>query len=1292
MTTPTPGSKKTTSNPLIPEKYLDVPTQRLYFLSLGLLCQSIKALDFVWSLAASEGRLATCRKWLFFDLAYCIVLSQLRIPRLNYSKASVILQICLLWFLDALLFGGISVNTSALLGSVALTSKLQAPDTSIFRGLISPLSFGMISSTPSSGDPHLLGQHTVRMSPISTAHLNPESFNYCLSPTLGHVLIPIVLNNTNLAGLKYSITPLGYSKDGAGKIEVHELNLRQLKGIEDTYQKKMQAAAQSGPVNPTDEYDEYDDDDDTEAQGIHTKLQHTQSLIHISLSRPGIVRLEQVYDSSDVDARLVISKAVVVPCPTVEFAEDEGSAKHNVRCAGQEAHPELKINVHGVPPLSLRWIRTVNGNREQFLVEGIEGEHKDKHTLEGDVLSSDIVEPTSAIVLSRVPDAQKVTVPLTVSLEKAGTYLYALEEITDGVGNSVRMGLETMAVEPDSVSKTKTTRSFTVLQKLAVSFSGCTIDSPTKLRVGEEKNLKVTAIKADLFDAPWDLTLNYRPLPSNDAKHVRPWNKNFKIKAGEMGLSIPANAPGEYRLLSVKGKYCTGTVLAPDACKVVQVPVPSAEIEWKRIHECSGDTGISSTIILHGTPPFMVYYTVKRDNEPAREIAKRFHSSRNELTFQPESSGHYTFTFTAITDAHYTNKIELQGPSIEQMIHPVASADFGADKKHILTTCWGDYVDVDVDLRGTGPWNLEVQIIGPENTETLQIPDIRQRRKTLKLPIPKELQQNSGNFEINLLNVEDASKCKRPLNVAPLKAIVKRIVPTARFYGKEAERHVVVTENETVDLPLRLTGEKPWWIEYRKVGSGEVKRIRAPDVNANIQVRDKGVYELISVSDSECKGTVADDASTYTVEWIPRPSARLAPSTAATYETYNSSHILRPICEGMNDHVDLDLTGRPPFQIMYNIAQNGESGGTKITGEPVFNSIQPRTRFQLHTSTAGRMYYEVKQIGDAAYPLSKSRDMVIPRSQRLLFEQQVSVRPSARFKNRNRLAYCLNDALVPLDTTADGAVVLEGTPPFTMKLSIKNVAASHVDKKTIQIPTNTWRLDIPSYSFNSIGPHLISIEKVTDASNCEQAALDPLFRSIWADVAETAAIIPFERREDICVGDVTRFQLEGIPPWTIAYKMNGKSFTQAVKTSPFSILQQQPGLFTVSSIAHQQKMCKAAVADLRFTVHPLPSAQVGHGKKIFQDIHEGIDFLPGDQAEIVFTLIGEPPFTFTYQRSELSPKKGVAGKVLETHTVSRVQTNEYSIFSALEGTWTVTSISDRYCRYPAQPDVSAEKT
>ena len=61
----------------------------------------------------------------------------------------------------------------------------------------------------------------------------------------------------------------------------------------------------------------------------------------------------------------------------------------------------------------------------------------------------------------------------------------------------------------------------------------------------------------------------------------------------------------------------------------------------------------------------------------------------------------------------------------------------------------------------------------------------------------------------------------------------------------------------------------------------------------------------------------------------------------------------------------------------------------------------------------------------------------------------------------------------------------------------------------------------------------------------------------------------------------------------------------------------------------------------------------------------------GDQAEIVFTLSGEPPFTFTYQRSDLQTKKSnKPSKILETHTVTGVTTKEYSIYSSLEGVLT----------------------
>lgn len=220
----------------------------------------------------------------------------------------------------------------------------------------------------------------------------------------------------------------------------------------------------------------------------------------------------------------------------------------------------------------------------------------------------------------------------------------------------------------------------------------------------------------------------------------------------------------------------------------------------------------------------------------------------------------------------------------------------------------------------------------------------------------------------------------------------------------------------------------------------------------------------------------------------------------------------------------------------------------------------------------------MKQIGDASYPLAKSKDRTIPRSQRLLFEQQVALWPSARFRNRNRLAYCLYDPLVPLDSASatDGVVVFEGLPPFTVVLAIKNIAGSSIETHTVTVPTNTWRVDVPTYTFSSIGPHLLSIQSVSDTSGCAHAALDPAQRTIWADVAEAAAIIPLERREDICVGEAPAFHLEGIPPWTVGYTVNGKAHTQAVRTSPFSVVQQQPGLFAVTSIAHQQKMCKAA--------------------------------------------------------------------------------------------------------------------
>ncbi|KAJ7225386.1 hypothetical protein GGX14DRAFT_489278 [Mycena pura] len=1261
--------------PLIPEKFIDVPAQRLYLLSLCFLCQAVKAIDFLWYTASSDETLALCRKWLLFDTVFCLALTQLRIPRLNYSRTVVMLQLLLVVLLDGLMFGGLSLNLGRGRRESAFILHPELAATpgpfSVFY-VLNMLSFGLLGSdTFGSKDSHLLGQHTVRMSPISTARLNPQSSTFCLAEPGSSVLIPVLLNNTDVSALRYSLVPLSYVPDGgSGKIESFQLLSKDLKAMKQTHSANLRPSTLATRRDQEDEYDEYDDDDtDSSAESPNTAstLQKTQSVVHLELSRFGTVRLEQVVDASGVEARLAYpSEVTVVPCPRAEFIEDTSAA---VLCAGQHQDLELSIDIRGVPPLSLRWFRVVNERAEHFVVEGIDSDLSD-----------------SRGKWSGQGEPQELKVPLTVSLSSAGSYFYALEEVVDALGNTVRLEIPTL--DP-SAANSKTTRSLRVLRTPTVSFKNCSPGSPASLLIGSESHLSIYTNDADPFDAPWEVTLSYKPADGSEdtlaTKRFHPWTKTLATLGSRRELDVRATAPGEYTISSVHGKWCAGDVLSPETCVVVEKPKPTAEIEWKKIHECSGDTGVSASLVLHGIPPFQVYYSVQRDAEPPRESSKTFPTSRGELSIQPSQAGHYMFAFTYISDANY-RRVELNGPSINQAIHPLASAAFAGPQKRRLSSCAGSTVDIDVELRGTGPWKLEVRVVSPTGSSTLQIEDIKTPKTTLQIPIPPRVDRDGGSFDVDLVSIEDVYECKRPVSVPTVSVTVRRVTPTAKFYGE----NITVLEQERASLPLRLTGDGPWRLKYRREGSDYIQSAGLNSANDYLHVTDAGLYQILDVTDSQCPGFVIAEASTFRVDWIQRPSAKLSTETAAaaTYEDYNASYILASICENMEDHIDLDLTGKPPFEIMYNIAQDNDNGGTKLLGQPTFNSIQPRTRFELHTSNPGRVYYEVKQIGDAAYPLSKHKNAVIPRSQRLLFEQHVSMRPSARFRTRDRMSYCLNDAFVAQDPLSlDGFILLEGTPPFQLRLSIKNYGTSHVHIMTVEISESSWKIDLPSYEFKSIGPHLVVLESVADASSCPHAPLDLLSNSIWVDVAETAAIIPADRREHYCIGDVSQFQLEGIPPWTIGYTINGKAYLEDANVSPFSLIQQQPGEFTITSIAHQQKMCKAVVTDLRIHVHSLPSAQVGHGKRIYQDIHEG------DQAEIVFTLIGEPPFTFTYQRAEPSPKKGgKPGKVLETHTVSRVTAHEYSIFSAMEGTWTVTSISDRYCRYPPiQADASLEK-
>ncbi|KAF8514743.1 hypothetical protein JB92DRAFT_3082946 [Gautieria morchelliformis] len=1215
-----PAPLRPPPQPRIPLTYITAPAQRLYVLSFGALLQAVKARCFLLRWWYPEYWWRYLFTWVALDALFILGMAELRIPRLTFSWKARLMQIFVFGLFNVTLFKPYDVSG------------------------------------------HLFGQHTVRLSPISTAKMNPLAKSFCLEPPEHVALIPIVFNNTHPTHISYSLRSLG---DDSSRTYVN-LSSRDLKQIEKIRSDTLTALEQADPDESDDAEDDYYDYNDLSRQRALTgsndpdleyRLEKTEMLQYIKVSRPGVVRLERALDQANNEVRIRPTEVTVVYCPKVEFMPG-GLTDDGKRCAGTSEVLDLKM--YGVAPLALRWHRDVAGRRENFLVEGIEGHHRTRGR----------------------STAEELRIPLTIHLDVLGRHTYSLDALTDGVGNTFEIS------SLPSSARLHASLSATVLRRSAMSFKSCGPGRPASLLIGKETPLLVMANDADVDDGPWDITIKYQP-PSDDKRKFKPWQQNFKTPLGKRELTLLARAPGEYSITGVRGRYCPGDVLSPETCRVIEQTLPIAQIEWKRIHECSGDTGVSVSLILQGKPPFKVFYQTKRDGESTRELSKVFHGSRGEITLQPERSGSYTYTFLRLSDANYEN-VNLEGPSIDQVVHPLAAADFvkstQADGKRVLHSCSGSLVDVDVELKGTPPWNLEIQILGRKATKNVFIPELKNHRETLRLPIPSVIDEEGGTFLVDLVSVEDAYGCKRQLSVPGISVNVKRVKPTVKFYAQNGKRQISVLQGSRALLPLRLTGDAPWLINYRRADDLQagVTRVTLTTANEHLSVSEAGLYELLEVNDAYCPGSVITNEDKYLVEWIPRPTAHIANTTQITYIALNGTFILPGVCEGSDDHVDLDLNGSPPFQLIYNVAKGTDQGGIKLIDQPNFSSIQASTRFQLQTSNPGRFYYEVHAIGDSSYPIPKHAG-AIPHSERLQFEQEVYPRPTAYFKRSNRISFCLNDQLTPRDDyPLDGTIVLKGIPPFTLDISIKNLASSETYQETIETRLYEWKLDIPSYSFRTVGPHLVTIDAIRDGSKCRQSELDTSRQSQWIDVAETAVIVPFDRREDYCVGEALQFQLEGTPPWKVKYRFDGKLTSAHVQTSPFRRVADRAGEFSVVSIAHEQDMCQTTVSDLSFRIHNIPSAKVSHGKKLIQNIREG------DQAEIRFELIGEPPFTFTYQRAELASnvKRGNTPKVLETHTVSGVNSKDYSIYSAAEGTWTVSFIQDRYCRYPP---IQAEK-
>ncbi|KDN46128.1 hypothetical protein K437DRAFT_223794 [Tilletiaria anomala UBC 951] len=1280
--------------PLISPSVIDAPTQRLYAVSFFILSQAYKLFLVLPALtlgqeALQDGALSmlgsASQPMLFLpqaaliDFTAMLIIFKMRIPRLSPPKARwlvifILLEFCnytivtkaawvgvllrSLFRLLALLIPGLGGQISKQLG--ISENWVRVPD------LISPQS-------------RILGQHTIHMLPRSAAEIVLPATRpscKCIGPLSPQVTIPVVFNNTRPRWLQYSISPFG----GVGDIQMHNVT------ISDKDLRKANHA-QEHPLTPEEE-EELDLEELSEITGkswspqsagddfiwrrrqaesrgrkvLGRRAQATAQYVYdLAIKDVGRLTLERVLDGAQRDVFIRNDDEIVfVECPAVSLTSRGQDKQEELLfhprgwrkllsplptldvCPATEV--ELSLVVQGIAPLEVTFteIRTVNGRQDA-----------QQRTISHVRPLGDEEQTTRSWAHVR-----QMVLPLTVQTKHAGVYELQVDRVKDGFGNVVQVDALASAVQLHS------RQSITVHGRPRAQLRGC--ERPFVILEG--KPPKQLGVAIDL-DEPFSAAVYFEP----ESFSTGQVSTSDVTGAGSRQPAIfHATEPGTYSIKSVNTTFCDGSVVSPWTCTVTKVPKPKASITLDTIDDqCAGAVGVKAHADLVGTPPFKLEYEVQLNGHSVRRMWTT-DRSRAELEFPLEKEGRVEYGFLSLADAHYRDPIPLDGPRIQRIIHPLASASFvgrrGTVEPVVVRSCSGDVVQAEIILQGVEPFELFYEARTAYGLSTHSASALASGRHTLDIPLGDDLSKKGGAMVVTLTKIRDSRGCEKDLSTKDLRVEVKRHKPTAAFTAIQAsERQTKLLEGSEARLPITLTGEGPWEVVYTMNGQRVETTVAKAD--AELTVDRPGQYRLLSIHDSSCPGDVVESRAVWDVSWIEKPTVRFASDEGSVQR--NGSLLRAAICRGVPDHVAIQAQGHFPVSLIYE-GRLPETPGHRPILRDSLTVPQESAYVPLHTDEPGWHRYSLIGVGDALYSNQAGKYGTL--------EQMVFDNPSATFTSTSASTFCLHDTLTSSDKPP--SLQLRGRPPFTVKVDVQSPSATIQSFLIDGIPQASATLDLArfGFEFNQTGRWSAAIRSVLDGNGCwtdYDTHSGEGDGRITFDVLETAGIASVGVRDDFCVGEAIEFTLQGSPPWTVVYGFNGRNSSAKVRESLFSRIAEKPGVLEIKSVAHGGTRCRLEIPNpgamgLVKSLHDLPSVRVDEGKNFVQDIVEGT------QAEIKFHFSGKPPFSFTYHRTE--PADAVTNpRVLDTQTVTGILDHEYSIYTSEEGTWGVTWLQDRHC-------------
>ncbi|CEH17446.1 hypothetical protein CBOM_03487 [Ceraceosorus bombacis] len=1282
---------------------------------------------------------------LLLDVGLLYALARLRIPRLDLKPTVWAAIFALLASFDFLLAGGwrwlpTILYALPVVGTIGSTVTGLANTVNPWAGQLSFEGNRVEVKRLVAPKERIIGQYTVHILPYSTATLSHEHARtvcHCVGPQARTASLPVLFNNTEPALLQYSITSFTDPS------------------LVDYFNVTIPGSALHSLAQSTDDVSagrkqqldyELDDDQAVGRVKLERVLDRKQHDARIDRSEVIVVRCPSATflaapSKGDASAKAKASLGALIK------QSKDGLLPTLHHCPADQG--DLHVRVNGVAPLELVYTQssasftrpgavnpkiksaTPASHVKQLRIARISSPHHPTSPLDG--LSGSVSGMTEALKRSIVAadlawaEAQSVGIPLTLDTRQPGTYTYTLHSVVDACGKSMHPAT---SESHGFASETIASRAVVVHPRARVALKSCSIDNPIKVLRNklDDKKLRIEVSGDGAFDGPVHALLRYQSISG-----AAPSVKNLTLPAGTSEHAL--QGLGEYSIDSVGGAFCDGEVLAPSVCRAVDVPPPQADVTFHAIQDqCAGTIGAKALVSLSGTPPFRLEMQESVADKPPQRSVKRIEAMRTEMELRPNLNGNVTYRFLKLDDANYAG-VEIRDATFTQSIHPLADARFRPlsaqqqvsrttanqharnvknaatqAEKVVLHSCDGDTATVEVEFRGSGPFTLGYSLKTGEGSTTSKatlhtIQNIKTGAHRFDVEMPKVAARSGGLVTMSLISVKDGRGCERALVGSDRFFDVQREKPTIGFEllgTRERANEVNLLQGEKARLPLRLVGNAPWTVNLALVD--DVSSARTLDLassDALVEVDQPGTWELRSVRDAHCAGSVIAERSKFHVHSIPRPTIAFDVDSGNLAPSGNDSLIRKAVCVGQPDAVDIVLTGHSPLSITYAHQITGHAG-KRERQEKTLSSAQGAATLPLASDRSGWHTYDLTAVGDAYYPAA----VVSPgqRSRGLLrLEQMVHQAPSAVFvEAKSSTSFCVGQALQAVSNGESSVlplVKLSGAPPFEVDFSVGHAAGGlgglsrsrrNFHASDVRSTTHALSVAPDAFSFDKTGAWSVQLDRVVDANGCETlyGGSSGAKAVGWeTTVVETPGIVSEENRSDFCVGENIPFTLQGASPWQIEYAFAGKTIRTTSNEARFSRFAEHPGTLQIKSVAHERSKCERDVrgmGGMSKVVHALPKIRISQGRHYIQDLPEG------NQAEINFHLEGEPPFSFTYSRTE-PIDRNPRPRVLETHTVTNVQQTTYTLRTSQEGTWSVSWLQDKHCTVSLSMDSSRGK-